>query len=114
MQRSGKDHSILMVLPSGIYHYKFIVDGEWRYIPDLPFVADEMGCVCNLLDVNVSIYSPVLDSLTPALDFPFSFPFLFFFFSFVCVCVHALEFCLIGCAELAGTWEIVARGLGQL
>jgi 5'-AMP-activated protein kinase regulatory beta subunit len=55
LQRSGKDHSILMVLPSGIYHYKFIVDGEWRYIPDLPFVAGEMGHVCNLLDVHVRV-----------------------------------------------------------
>ncbi|KAG6760776.1 hypothetical protein POTOM_033956 [Populus tomentosa] len=52
LQRSGKDHSILMVLPPGIYHCKFIVDGEWRYIPDLPVVTDEMGCVCNLLDVH--------------------------------------------------------------
>ncbi|XP_077241539.1 5'-AMP-activated protein kinase beta-2 subunit protein [Tasmannia lanceolata] len=52
LQRSGKDHSILLVLPSGIYQYKFIVDGEWRYIPDLPFVADEMGRVTNLLDVH--------------------------------------------------------------
>ncbi|KAK9279400.1 hypothetical protein L1049_013079 [Liquidambar formosana] len=52
LQISGKDHSILLVLPSGIYHYKFIVDGEWRYIPDLPFIADEMGHVCNLLDVH--------------------------------------------------------------
>ncbi|CAL1366665.1 unnamed protein product [Linum trigynum] len=52
MQRTGKDHSILLVLPLGIYHYKFIVDGEWRYTPDLPFVADEMGSVCNVLDVN--------------------------------------------------------------
>ncbi|XP_057479295.1 SNF1-related protein kinase regulatory subunit beta-1-like [Actinidia eriantha] len=52
LQRSGKDHSILLVLPSGIYHYKFIVDGEQRYIPDLPFVADETGHVCNLLDVH--------------------------------------------------------------
>ncbi|GFZ20595.1 5'-AMP-activated protein kinase beta-2 subunit protein [Actinidia rufa] len=33
LQRSGKDHSILLVLPSGIYHYKFIVDGVQRYIP---------------------------------------------------------------------------------
>jgi hypothetical protein len=32
------------------------VDGEWRYIPDLPVVTDEMGCVCNLLDVHVSIF----------------------------------------------------------
>ncbi|XP_059624931.1 SNF1-related protein kinase regulatory subunit beta-1 [Cornus florida] len=52
LQKSGKDYSILLVLPLGIYHYKFIVDGEWRYIPDLPFVADEMGRVCNLLDVH--------------------------------------------------------------
>ncbi|XP_058196275.1 SNF1-related protein kinase regulatory subunit beta-1 [Rhododendron vialii] len=52
LQRSGKDHSILLVLPAGIYHYKFIVDGDGRYIPDLPFVADEMGHVCNLLDVH--------------------------------------------------------------
>jgi hypothetical protein len=55
LQRSGKDHSVLLVLPSGIYHYKFYVDGEWRYIPDLPFVADEMGHVCNLLDVHVCV-----------------------------------------------------------
>ncbi|CAH2062670.1 unnamed protein product, partial [Thlaspi arvense] len=52
LQRSGKDYSILLVLPSGIYHYKFVVDGEWRYIPDIPFVADEMGHVYNLLDVH--------------------------------------------------------------
>ncbi|CAL0307493.1 unnamed protein product [Lupinus luteus] len=52
LQRGGKDHSILVVLRSGIYHYRFIVDGEQRFIPDLPSVADEMGHVCNLLDVN--------------------------------------------------------------
>ncbi|XP_050374349.1 SNF1-related protein kinase regulatory subunit beta-1 isoform X2 [Argentina anserina] len=52
LQRCGKDHSVLLVLPSGIYRYKFIVDGEPRYIPDLPFIADEMGNVCNLLDVH--------------------------------------------------------------
>lgn len=56
LQRAGKDHSILIVLPSGIYHYRFIVDGEQRYIPELPYVADEMGHVCNLLDVNVCIF----------------------------------------------------------
>lgn len=56
MQRSGQDFSMLLVLPAGIYHYKFIVDGEWRYIPELPFIADERGHVCNLLDVNVCIY----------------------------------------------------------
>ncbi|XP_031501061.1 SNF1-related protein kinase regulatory subunit beta-1-like isoform X2 [Nymphaea colorata] len=49
---TGKDHVILLVLPSGLYQYKFIVDGEWRYIPDLPCVPDDMGCVNNLLEVQ--------------------------------------------------------------
>ncbi|KAK1277895.1 SNF1-related protein kinase regulatory subunit beta-1 [Acorus gramineus] len=52
LHRSGKDHSILLVLPSGIYRYKFIVDGEWRCIPDLPFITDEMGSITQLLDVQ--------------------------------------------------------------
>ncbi|XP_013620682.1 PREDICTED: SNF1-related protein kinase regulatory subunit beta-1-like isoform X2 [Brassica oleracea var. oleracea] len=52
LEKSGKDHSILFVLPSGIYHYKVIVDGECKHIPELPFVSDEMGNVCNILDVH--------------------------------------------------------------
>jgi hypothetical protein len=64
LQRGGKDHSILIVLPSGIFHYRFIVDGEQRYIPDLPYVADEMGNVCNLLDVNVCIFFCVYFSVS--------------------------------------------------
>lgn len=52
LQRSGKDHTVLLVLASGIYHYKFIVDGEFRYSPDLPSIPDEMGRVCNRLDVH--------------------------------------------------------------
>ncbi|XP_056683744.1 SNF1-related protein kinase regulatory subunit beta-1 isoform X3 [Spinacia oleracea] len=49
---SGKDHAVLLVLPSGIYHYKFIIDGEAQYSPDLPHVSSEMGHVCNVLDVH--------------------------------------------------------------
>ncbi|KAG8371037.1 hypothetical protein BUALT_Bualt13G0045300 [Buddleja alternifolia] len=52
LQRSGKDHSILLVLPSGIYRYRFIVDGEVRCIPDLPCETDETGRACNLIDVH--------------------------------------------------------------
>ncbi|XP_018444115.1 SNF1-related protein kinase regulatory subunit beta-1 isoform X2 [Raphanus sativus] len=52
LQKCGKDHSILLVLPSGIYHCKVIVDGECKHIPDLPFVSDETGNVCNILDVH--------------------------------------------------------------
>lgn len=74
LQRSGKDHAILMVLPSGIYHYKFIVDGECRYSPDLPFVADEMGHVCNLLNVHVCVLLPLFCYRYILLDFCFLFP----------------------------------------
>lgn len=52
LQRSGKDHTVLLVLPSGIYHYRFIVDGETRYMTDLPYVSSEVGQVCNVLDVH--------------------------------------------------------------
>lgn len=57
LQRSGKDHSILMSLPSGIYRYRFIVDGERRFIPDFPCITDETGNTVNFLDVDVSAYS---------------------------------------------------------
>jgi hypothetical protein len=57
MQKSGKDHSLLLVLPSGIYRYRFVVDGERRCLPDLPCETDSMGNAVNLLDVNVSSLS---------------------------------------------------------
>lgn len=79
LQRSGKDHSILLVLPSGVYHYRFVVDGEQRYIPDLPSVADEMGHTCNLLDVhdnvpeNVESVSEFEAPLSPEISYGQSF-----------------------------------------
>lgn len=53
LQRSGKDFTIMKVLPSGVYHYKFIVDGERKCSPEVPWVRDEMGNECNLLDLLV-------------------------------------------------------------
>ncbi|OIT34037.1 PREDICTED: SNF1-related protein kinase regulatory subunit beta-2 [Nicotiana attenuata] len=52
LQRSGKDFTILKVLPSGVYQYRFIVDGQWRCSPDLPCVQDEVGNTYNILDVK--------------------------------------------------------------
>jgi 5'-AMP-activated protein kinase regulatory beta subunit len=45
----------LLELPSGVYRYRFIVDGERKFLPDLPCETDNMGNIVNLLDVNVSI-----------------------------------------------------------
>ncbi|KAL3820838.1 hypothetical protein ACJIZ3_006743 [Penstemon smallii] len=52
LQRSGKDFTIMKVLPSGVYQYRFIVDGQWRYSPDLPCDQDESGNPYNILDLQ--------------------------------------------------------------
>lgn len=52
LERSGKDFTIVKVLPSGVYQYRFIVDGQWRYLPDMPWVHDEAGNPCNILDLE--------------------------------------------------------------
>jgi 5'-AMP-activated protein kinase regulatory beta subunit len=56
LQRSGKDFTIMKVLPSGVYQYRFIVDGHWRYAPDLPWAQDEAGNPYNVLDLQVNIF----------------------------------------------------------
>lgn len=55
LQRSGKDFTIMKVLPSGVYQYRFLVDGLWKYAPDLPSTQDDDGNVYNILDLQVNI-----------------------------------------------------------
>ncbi|KAJ0448296.1 putative AMP-activated kinase, glycogen-binding protein [Helianthus annuus] len=52
LQRSGKDFIILKVLSSGVYQYRFIVDGQWRYSPDVQWTKDEAGNTFNILDLQ--------------------------------------------------------------
>ncbi|MED6121314.1 SNF1- protein kinase regulatory subunit beta-2, variant 2 [Stylosanthes scabra] len=52
LQRSGKDFTIMKVLPSGVYQFRFIVDGQWRYAPDLPWAQDDAGLTYNILDLQ--------------------------------------------------------------
>ncbi|GKV15201.1 hypothetical protein SLEP1_g26003 [Rubroshorea leprosula] len=52
LQRSGKDFTIMKVLPSGVYRYRFIVDGQWSYAPDLPCYRDDAGNAYNILDLQ--------------------------------------------------------------
>ncbi|PON90293.1 SNF1-related protein kinase regulatory subunit beta [Trema orientale] len=52
LQRSGKDFTIMKVLPSGVYQYRFIVDGQWRYAPELPCAKDDAGNSYNILDLQ--------------------------------------------------------------
>lgn len=55
LQRSGRDLTIMKVLPSGVYHYRFIVDGQWRCAPELPQECDDMGNIFNILDLKENI-----------------------------------------------------------
>ncbi|XP_052179248.1 SNF1-related protein kinase regulatory subunit beta-2-like isoform X2 [Diospyros lotus] len=52
LERSGKDFTIMKVLQSGVYHYHFIVDGQWRCSPDLPQERDDIGNIFNVLDLQ--------------------------------------------------------------
>lgn len=52
LQKSGKDFTIMKVLPSGVYQYRFIVDDQWRYAPDLPCTQDDVGNTFNVLDLQ--------------------------------------------------------------
>ena len=40
------------LLPPGVYQYKFIVDGQWKYAPDQKADYDEMGNVNNTLEAR--------------------------------------------------------------
>ncbi|XP_020230736.1 SNF1-related protein kinase regulatory subunit beta-2 isoform X1 [Cajanus cajan] len=52
LQRSGKDFAIMKLLPSGVYHYRFVVDGRKRYTPDSPWAQDDAGNAYNILDLQ--------------------------------------------------------------
>ncbi|GFQ03099.1 snf1-related protein kinase regulatory subunit beta-2 [Phtheirospermum japonicum] len=52
LQRSGKDFTIMMVLSSGVYQYRFIVDGQLRYSTDQLWEQDESGNAYNVLDLQ--------------------------------------------------------------
>ncbi|KAJ9551598.1 hypothetical protein OSB04_015643 [Centaurea solstitialis] len=48
----GRCFSIMKVLNAGVYHYRFVVDGQWSYDPDLPHECDDLGNVFNVLDLK--------------------------------------------------------------
>ncbi|KAM7263309.1 hypothetical protein ACFE04_000992 [Oxalis oulophora] len=52
LQRSGKDFTIMKVLPSGVYQYRFIVDGQGRYASEIPWAQDDSGNAYNILDLE--------------------------------------------------------------
>mmetsp|Transcript_14251 Transcript_14251/g.46794 ORF Transcript_14251/g.46794 Transcript_14251/m.46794 type:complete len:278 (-) Transcript_14251:108-941(-) len=63
MAKTEKDFTAVKLLHPGVYQYKFIVDGEWRYAPDQPAMYDEMGNVNNVVEV-LEYLPDNLDSLS--------------------------------------------------
>lgn len=62
LHRSGKELTIMKVLPSGVYQYKFIVDGQWKHAPDLPWAQDDSASPYNILDLKVNKVSVLLQT----------------------------------------------------
>lgn len=54
----------MKVLPSGVYQYRFVVDGRRRYAPDLPWAQDDAGNAYNVLDLQVLFYVDIFSMLT--------------------------------------------------
>lgn len=53
----------MKVLPSGVYEYRFIVDGQWRHAPELPLARDDAGNTFNILDLQVPSFTCLSNSL---------------------------------------------------
>lgn len=43
-----------MEIPKGIHVFKFLVDGEWKYDPEIAFTTDDYGNINNLIEVKDS------------------------------------------------------------
>lgn len=52
MQKTGRDFSLVKLLPPGVYQYKFIVDGQWRHDPNLTSMYDDQGNINNMVEVQ--------------------------------------------------------------
>ncbi|GAV79192.1 AMPKBI domain-containing protein [Cephalotus follicularis] len=51
----GNEFAIIKKLPSGVYHYRFVVDGQQRCAPDLPLECDDHGNAYNILDLQETV-----------------------------------------------------------
>eukprot|EP01084_Bolivina_argentea_P130778 230884_1 len=61
MSRSHNDFGLIMEINPGVYHYKFIVDNQWRCALDQKLVRDANGAYTNVLHVRSHSYQQVID-----------------------------------------------------
>ncbi|GKV18287.1 hypothetical protein SLEP1_g28691 [Rubroshorea leprosula] len=53
----NKDFIITKILLPGVYHYRFIVDGQMTYASELPWNCDNAGIAYNIFDLQESATS---------------------------------------------------------
>eukprot|EP01084_Bolivina_argentea_P104033 186328_1 len=60
------DFKLIMELPPGHYHYRFVIDNKWRCAPDQRHVRDANGKYCNVLQVQSvgsNSYQQIIDNM---------------------------------------------------
>merc|ERR1712154_439163 len=60
MHRSHNDFSLIMEIQPGVYHYKFIVDNQWRCAPDQKHIRDANGAYSNVLEVRSHSFQQIM------------------------------------------------------
>ncbi|XP_024980656.1 SNF1-related protein kinase regulatory subunit beta-2-like [Cynara cardunculus var. scolymus] len=55
---SGSEFSIVKMLSVGVHLYRYNVDGQWTYAPELPHECDEMGNIFNVLNLKNNFQEP--------------------------------------------------------
>ncbi|GLT27457.1 hypothetical protein SLA2020_024540 [Shorea laevis] len=58
----NKDFIITKILLPGVYHYRFIVDGQMTYASELPWNCDNAGIAYNILDLESETMPSVAQS----------------------------------------------------
>jgi len=64
MERIGDDFQSLLFMGPGVYHYKFVVDGEWVFDPDNRFRDEEKGSLLVLEDRSGNLVLTTEDYLS--------------------------------------------------
>eukprot|EP00917_Polyrhabdina_sp_WS-2016_P004668 GHVP01010743.1.p1 GENE.GHVP01010743.1~~GHVP01010743.1.p1 ORF type:complete len:286 (+),score=46.87 GHVP01010743.1:51-908(+) len=53
LSRIGNNEFVtIKQLPKGIHHYKFIVDGQWKFASEQDTIKDQRGNINNVLDIS--------------------------------------------------------------
>lgn len=73
LKRIGNEFQIILQLTPGIYQYKFVVDGEWKFSPDDQTYTEPNGTVNNMIDLtnyDIQLFNKIYSSNNTLLSHP--------------------------------------------